>query len=163
MHFLKIFFYYHYVACALFELKSIFIMASLKTVRKWQESLKCKLDILEISSGKVKRIKCVVCSKFSERIKGKKGYSQSWVDGTESIKKDSLEKHIKGEPHQLAEDLALKESLGMSSYHEQVITQTPIGRGLTKMHEEDKKVRIYSPWRFSHQTRSKSKSESMQL
>ena len=44
-------------------------------------------------------------------------------------------KHIYGEPHQLAESLALKEL-----HHEKVISNMPIGRGLTKMQEKDKKV-----------------------
>ena len=51
------------------------IMASLKTVKKWQETLKCKVDVLEISDGKVKSIKCVVCSKYADRIKNLKGFS----------------------------------------------------------------------------------------
>ena len=66
-------------------------MASLKIVKKWQETLKCKADVLEISDGKVKRIKCVVCSKYADRIKNMKGFSKMWMDGTESFKKDSLE------------------------------------------------------------------------
>ena len=48
-------------------------MASLKTVKKWQETLNCKLDILNIVDGKLKRIKCVVCSKHKDRIKAKRG------------------------------------------------------------------------------------------
>ena len=51
-------------------------MANLKTVKKWQETLNCKLDILEIVDGKVKRIKCVVCSKYEDRIKNMKGFSK---------------------------------------------------------------------------------------
>ena len=27
-----------------------------------------------------------------------KRFSKTWIDATESVKKDSLEKHIKGEP-----------------------------------------------------------------
>ena len=75
------------------------IMASLKTVKKWQEALKSKVDVLEISDGKVKHIKCVFCSKYTNCIKNMKEFSKMWIDGTESVKKDSLEKHIKGEPH----------------------------------------------------------------
>ena len=87
-------------------------MAKLKTVKKWQETLKFKVDVLEISDRKVKRIKCVVCSKYADRIKNMKGFSKMWIDGTESVKKDSLEKHIKGEPHTTAGDPELKGSLG---------------------------------------------------
>ena len=96
---------------------------------------------MEIVNGKVKKMKCVVCSQFSDSIKGMKGFSQAWVDGTESIKKDSLDKHIKGEPHKHAKDLSLKASLGAASYNKEIVSQTPIGKGLTKMQEEDKKVK----------------------
>ena len=51
-------------------------MVNFKTVKKWQETLNCKLDILEIVDGKVKRIKCVVCSKYEDRIKNMKGFSK---------------------------------------------------------------------------------------
>ena len=61
-----------------------------------------------------------------------------WIDGTESIKKDSLEKHIKGEPHKRQSDLELKGSLGPSSYQEKIVATTPIGRSVTKMVEKDK-------------------------
>ena len=52
------------------------IMASLKTIKKWQETLKCKVEVLEISDGKVKCIKRVVCSKYADRIKNMKGFSK---------------------------------------------------------------------------------------
>ena len=77
-------------------------MANLKTVKNWQETLNCKLDILEIVDDKTKGIKCVVCSKYEDCIKNMKGFSKTWTDGTESVKKDSLEKHIKGDPHRKA-------------------------------------------------------------
>ena len=40
-----------------------------------------------------------------------KEFSKMWIDGTESVKKDSLEKQIKGEPHKRVGDLELKGSL----------------------------------------------------
>ena len=48
------------------------------------------------------------------------GFSKTWTDGT-----DSLEKHIKGDPHRKACDLLMK-----------------IGRGLSKTLEEDKEVSL---------------------
>ena len=47
-----------------------------------------------------------------------KRFSKMWIDGTESIKKDTLEKHIKGEPHKRVSDLELKGLLGRSLYEE---------------------------------------------
>ena len=85
----------------------------------------------------MKLIKCVVCGKFADRIRGKKGLSQTWVDGIDSIKRDSLEKQVKGEPDQFTESLALKEFLD-PSYYEKVVSNTPFGGGLTEMQKEDK-------------------------
>ena len=114
-------------------------MAKLKTVKKWQETLKCKVDVLEISDGKVKRIKCVVCSKYADCIKNMKKFSKMWIDGTGSVKKDSLEKYIKNEPHKRASDLELKWSLGPSSHQEKIVATTQIGRSLTEMVEKIRK------------------------
>ena len=68
------------------------------------------------------------------------GFSKMWINGTGSIKKDTLEKHIKGQPHKTASDLEFKGPLSPSSYQENIDATTPIGRSLTKMVEEDKKV-----------------------
>ena len=73
-------------------------MVNLNTVKKWQETLNCKLDILEIVDGKVKRIKCVVCSKYEDHIKNTKGFNKTWTDGTELVKKIKLGKTYKGIP-----------------------------------------------------------------
>ena len=54
-----------------------------------------------------------------------------WIDGTESIKKDSLEKHIKGKPDKRVSDLKLKGSLGPLSYQEKIVATTPIGKSVT--------------------------------
>ena len=78
-----------------------------------------------------------------DHIKNMKGFSKTWTDGTESVKKDSLDKHIKGDPHWKPCDLAIKSSTGASSYHEKMVSPaTPIGGGLSKMLEEDKEVSL---------------------
>ena len=51
--------------------------------------------------------------KFEENIIGMKGFSKLWINGTASAKKDSLEKHIKGDLHLLLPTLRKKnKSLG---------------------------------------------------
>ena len=60
----------------------------------------------------------------------------------ESIKKDSLEKHIKGKTHKRAIDLELKGSLGLSSYLEKIVATTLIATIVTKMVEKDKRVNL---------------------
>ena len=77
-----------------------------------------------------------------------KGFSKIWTEGTESVKKDSLGKHIKGDPHQKACDLEMKSSMGASSYHEKIVSSTPIGRGLNKMLEGDKEVSLRTIFQY---------------
>ena len=79
-------------------------MRRLKTVVKWEKSLECELEKI-IESGKVVEIKCKDCIQFESRIKNTKGFNKSWIDGTGSVKKDSLEKHLSGEPHKYAKNL----------------------------------------------------------
>ena len=46
------------------------------------------------------------------RMKNIKGFNKSWIDGTGSVKKDSLEEHLSCEPHNYAKSLSTKKSLG---------------------------------------------------
>ena len=66
-------------------------MASAKTVKKWEEILKCELG-KEIKANKVTKIKCKVCIKHEQVIIEMKGFPKSWINGTTSVKKDSLDK-----------------------------------------------------------------------
>ena len=77
-------------------------MASLKTVKKWEEILRCELG-KEIEGNKVTKIKCKVCIKHEQNIIGMKGFSKSWINGITSVKK-----HVKGDPHLHAVDLEKK-------------------------------------------------------
>ena len=79
-------------------------MASLKTVKKM--------------GNKVTKIKCKVCIKHEQNIVGIKGFSKSWINGTTSIKKDSLEKKM------LKETLSTlkKQKLGADVYRQGVVS-----------------------------------------
>jgi len=114
-------------------------MTSLKTVLNWEVSLKCKLE-KELTSGKVVKVKCVICAKYESRIKNIKGFSTNWITGTSSVKKDSLVKHLSGEQHKTAKDLAAKELLGPEKYQLEVVSTSAIGQGIKKMNETDKEV-----------------------
>ena len=66
---------------------------------------------------------------FSTRICSIAGFSEAWVDKTTSVKLDSLKKHV----HQ--------KMLG-EQFSTQVLKQSPIGRGMLKMAEIDRKVML---------------------
>ena len=121
-------------------------MTSLKTVVKWEnlykisKSLECELEKI-IESGKVVKIKCKDCIQFESRIKNIKGFNKSWIDGTGSVKKISLEKHLSSGPHIYAKILSTKKSLGSAQYYEEVIKSSALGKGITKINDADKEVR----------------------
>ena len=114
-------------------------MTSLKTVLNWEASLKCKLE-KELTSGKVARKKCVICAKYESWIKNIKGFSTSWITGTLSVKKDSLEKHLSGKHHKKAKELDTKELLGPEKYQSEVVLTSATEQGIKKMNETDKEV-----------------------
>ena len=109
-------------------------------VVKWEKSLECELEKI-IESGKVVKIKYEDCIQFESRIKNIKGFNKSWIDGTGSVKKDSLEKHLSSEPQKYAKSVSRKKSFGSAQYHEEVIKTSAIGKGVTKMNDADKEVR----------------------
>ena len=115
-------------------------MTRLKTVVKWGKSLECELEKI-IKSRKIVKVKCKDCIQFESGIKNIKGFNQSWIDGTGSVKKDSLEKHLSSETHKYAKSLSKKKSLGSAQYHEEVIKTSAIAKGITKMNDADKEVR----------------------
>ena len=96
-------------------------MTSLKTVLNWKASFKCKVE-KELTSGKVMKVKCVISAKYESQIKSIKGFSTSWITGTLSVKKDSLEKHLFGKQHKKAKELATKELLGPEKYQREVVS-----------------------------------------
>ena len=104
-------------------------MANFKTVKKWEEQFSCDLQKI-FSNGKVIKLKCKTCIKFEKEITSVRGFSTSWIVGTDSVKKDSLAKHVAGDPHKYAADLMRKASLGAVAFNEHVIENTPIGRDL---------------------------------
>ena len=118
-------------------------MTSLKTLLNWKASFKCKVE-KEVTSGKVVKVKCVICAKYESQIKSIKGFSTSWITGTLSVKKESLEKHLSGKQYKKAKDLATKELLGPEKYQREVVSTSVIGQGIKKMNEMDKEVSFFA-------------------
>lgn len=117
-------------------------MAKQKTVENWERDLNVKLiKSLSTDKKKVEALKCSVCVEFSSTISSIAGFSQAWIDGTTSVKLDSLKKHVQGKAHQHAKRLFDQKSLG-ETFGAQVVERSPIGRGLMKMAEIDRKVMI---------------------
>lgn len=110
--------------------------AKLKTVQKWEKDLNVKLDKV-IERGVVIKVKCFLCKKHLDSIKTLRNFSSIWIDGSNSVKKDSIQKHLSGEAHKRASELELRETLGGAAFNEKVVKETPIGKGLSKMAKKD--------------------------
>ena len=79
----------------------------------------------------------MLCMKHVDSINHRKTFTQIWIDGSKSVKKDSTQKHLSGEAHKKANEPEEKRQQGAVGFDEKVVKNTPIGRGLTKMEEKD--------------------------
>ena len=108
--------------------------AKLKTVEKWEKNFKVKLR-KDLEGDFVTKVKCMLCTKHVDSIKHGKTFTQTWIDGSKSVKKDSIQKYLKGKAHKKANELEQKRQLGTVGFKQKVVKGTPIGRGLTNMGE----------------------------
>ena len=81
--------------------------AKLKTVEKWWKDLKVKLSE-DLEGDFVTKVKCMLCTKHVNSIKQRKAFTQIWIDGSKSVKKDSIQKHLNREAHKKANKLEQK-------------------------------------------------------
>ena len=79
----------------------------------------------------------MLCTKHVNSTKLLKTFTQIWIDGSKSVKKDSIQKHFNGEAHTKANKLEQNRQLGAVGFKEKVVKDTLIRRGLTKMGEKD--------------------------
>ena len=110
--------------------------AMLKTAEKWENDIKVKLS-KDLEGDFVTKVKCMLCTKHFDSIKHRKTFAQIWIDGSKSVKKDSIQKYLNGKAHKKDNELEQKRQLGAMGRKEKVVKDTPIGRGLIKMGEKD--------------------------
>ena len=65
--------------------------------------------------------------KHVDSIKHLKTFTQIWIDGSKSVKKDSIQKHLNREAHKKTNELGQKRQLGAMGFKEKVVKDTPIG------------------------------------
>lgn len=90
--------------------------ASVKTVKKWEIDLNCKLDF-DVHGGRIGYMVII--------ISWTAGYQECWISGMQNVKKD-VENHMKNCD-------ACKEAVGL-----QGLKSTHIGRGIKKISPHDK-------------------------
>ena len=98
--------------------------------------MKVKLDKV-IEGGVVTKVKHALCMKHVDSIKNLKNFSQIWINGSNLVKKDFIQKHSNDEALKKANDLEQRKTLGGAKFIDKVVKDTPIWRGLSKMTEKD--------------------------
>ena len=109
--------------------------AKLKTVEKWEKDLKVKLS-KDLDGDFVTKLTCMLCMKHVDSIKHHKTFTKIWIDGLKSVKKDSIQKHLNREANKKANELEQK-TTRCRGVQREVVKDTTIGRGITKMGEKD--------------------------
>ena len=90
------------------------------TFAKWQRDCNHELQTLtwlncesEFDHGKkiVTKLSCSVCSKYRDKIKGRKNFSDKWITGAESLRISNIKDHAQYEQHKHAMALMKREQL----------------------------------------------------
>ena len=116
-----------------------------ETFLKWQRDLDrdCQtLSWLDCETGMegrkktVVKLKCKVCTKFVDKICGRRNFSDKWICGADSIRTSNVRYHARNDMHSHAMSLLKKEradasGLSMSSY-------APIARAFDKLSENER-------------------------
>ena len=92
----------------------------------------------EYESGKkmVSQLKCLVCSKFVERIRASKNFSDKWIIGADSVRVSNVCDHVQSDQHAHARMLLKKQhakSAGLppSSY-------APIAQAFNRLSDDER-------------------------
>lgn len=115
------------------------------TYEKWRRDLdrECKtlswLDcVTSIENGNkvVEKLKCTVCTRFKDKIMGRRNFSNKWIVGAESVRTSNLRDHARNDQHAHAMMLLNKErcqaqGLNLSSY-------APIAKALHKLPDQER-------------------------
>ena len=57
----------------------------------------------------VKKLKCKVCSRFADKISGRRNFSNKWIVGAESVRTSNVRDHAQNDQHKHAMSLLNKE------------------------------------------------------
>ena len=98
--------------------------------------LDCETET-EAGTKVVTTLKCRLCSKYRDRIVGRKNFSDKWITGADSVRTTNVRDHAKSDQHAHAMNLHRRElarSKGLSA-----TAYAPIAQALSTLPEDDKK------------------------
>ena len=79
------------------------------TFQKWKSQLhkeyqtlswlECKASTSTAGKSIVDQLKCKVCTKFKDHIRGKRNYSDRWIEGAGLLRLSNIKDHAKADQH----------------------------------------------------------------
>ena len=79
------------------------------TFQKWKSQLdkeyqtlswlECEASTSTAGKRIVDQLKCKVCTKFKDHIRGKRNYSDRWIEGAGSLRLSNIKDHAKADQH----------------------------------------------------------------
>ena len=91
----------------------------------------------------VNKLRCKVCSKFVDRIRGMKNFSDKWIVGADSIRLSNVQQHAQNKQHKHAMSLLRKRSTTSAGLDALASSTSPIVRAfVTFSDEEREKLRV---------------------
>ena len=85
----------------------------------------------------VTKLKCRVCTKYRDRILGRKNFSDKWISGADSVRTTNVLDHAKSDQHVHAMNLLRREQAQARSVS--VATYAPIAQSLNTMSEDERR------------------------
>ena len=92
----------------------------------------------EMAGGKrwVKRLNCTICTKYKERIMGRRNYSERWITGADSLCTSNIRDHAHSDQHQHAMSVLQREKAAVRG--ESISSFAPIAAALNTLRDEER-------------------------
>ena len=97
--------------------------------------LECK-TATEGGKRVVEKLKCKVCTRFADRIRGRKNFSEKWIVGADSVRTSNVCDHAHNDQHKHAMSLLTKKRAKSSGLT--AVSYAPIAKAFNKLPEDER-------------------------
>ena len=106
--------------------------AKVKMLQHWEKDFGCEFDY-DQEDGFVVRLRCKLSTKWESRINNTRNFSLTWINpGLESMKDTNSASHLE------AKQIENSSKMGIETYMNRVVDETPIGRSIKNMCTRDR-------------------------
>ena len=109
--------------------------------------MECEASTSTAGKRIVDQLKCKVCTKFKDHIRGKRNYSDRWIEGAGSLRLSNIKDHAKADQHTHAMGLLKREQAQASGVS--LFADAPIVSALHRL-SDDEKARLEKKFDIAH-------------